>query len=61
MNRLPFNVIMDHENNTLTIRREFEAVHQLVWDCYTGSGLSGQWFGHKPLAAKTQSMDIRNR
>jgi uncharacterized protein YndB with AHSA1/START domain len=56
---LLFDFIVNKENNTLTIRREFAAHRQLVWDCHTNSNLLSQWFAPKPLIAKTKSMDFR--
>ncbi|MEP6467421.1 MAG: SRPBCC domain-containing protein [Parafilimonas sp.] len=60
MNNLQFEFLVDKENNTLTIRREFNASRQLVWDCYTKKELLGQWFAPKPLTTKTKSMDFKN-
>lgn len=60
MNRLLFDFLVDKENNPLTIRREFEAGRQLVWDCYTKQELLDQWFAPKPFVTKTKSMDFRN-
>lgn len=60
MNRLQFDFLVNKDNNTLTIRREFEAERQLVWDCYTKQELLDQWFAPKPLKTKTKSMDFRN-
>lgn len=57
---LKFDFLVDKEKNTLTIRREFRADRQLVWDAYTKSELLEQWFAPKPLSAKTKSMDFRN-
>lgn len=56
---LQFDFIADREKNTLTIRREFAAERQLVWDCYTKSELLDRWFAPKPLTTKTKSMDFR--
>ncbi|SEV90983.1 Uncharacterized conserved protein YndB, AHSA1/START domain [Chitinophaga sp. YR573] len=56
---LQFDFIADKEKNTLTIRREFLANRQLVWDCYTKSELLDQWFAPAPLATKTKSMEFR--
>lgn len=58
-NNLHFDFIADKEKNTLTIRREFLAGRQLVWDCYTKSELLDRWFAPKPLTTKTKSMDFR--
>ena len=49
---------MDKEKNTITVRREFAANRQLVWDCHTKSELLEQWFAPKPYIAKTKSMDF---
>ena len=57
-NNLYFDFIADKANNTLTIKREFLAGRQLVWDCYTKSELLDQWFAPKPLATKTKSMNF---
>lgn len=59
MNRLQFDFIADKEKNTLTVRREFRAGRQLVWDCYTKQELLDQWFAPKPMTTKTKSMDFR--
>lgn len=56
---LQFDFLVDREDNTLTIKREFAANRQLVWDCYTKSELLDQWFAPKPLTTKTKSMDFR--
>ncbi|WP_233276816.1 SRPBCC family protein [Mucilaginibacter paludis] len=49
---LQFDFIADKEKNKLTIRREFLATRQLVWDCYTKSELLNQWFAPKPFTTK---------
>jgi uncharacterized protein YndB with AHSA1/START domain len=56
---LQFDFVADKEKNTLTIRREFMANRQLVWDCYTKQELLDQWFAPKPLTTRTKSMDFR--
>lgn len=56
---LQFDFEADKVKNTLTIRREFLAGRQLVWDCYTKKELLDQWFAPKPLTTKTKSMDFR--
>lgn len=56
---LQFDFIVDKESNQLTLRREFWADRQLVWDCYTKSELLNQWFAPKPMTTKTKSMDFR--
>lgn len=56
---LQFDFFVDKQNNTLTIRREFRANRQRVWDCYTQSELLNQWFAPKPFTTRTKSMDFR--
>ena len=56
---LQFDFLVDKEKNTLTIKREFAAKRQMVWDCYTKSELLDRWFAPKPLTTKTKSMDFR--
>ncbi|GAB3988248.1 SRPBCC domain-containing protein [Spirosoma daeguense] len=58
MSNVQFDFLVDRENNTMTIRREFRANRQLVWDAYTKSELLERWFAPKPLTTKTKSMDF---
>ncbi|OSZ82682.1 ATPase [Chitinophagaceae bacterium IBVUCB1] len=60
MNNLQFDFLVNKENNTLTVVREFAAGRQLVWDCHTKSELLEQWFAPKPFTAKTKSMNFDN-
>src|SRR6476620_8191415 len=60
MNKLQFDFLVDKENNTLTIKREFAAERQLVWDCHTKQEHLDKWFAPKPLTTKTKSMDFSN-
>ena len=57
--KLRFDFLVDKEKKTMTIRREYDAKQQLVWDCHTKSELLNQWFAPKPLTTKTKSMDFR--
>ncbi len=54
-----FEFVADKKKNTLTVRREFAAGRQLVWDAYTRSELLDQWFAPKPMTTKTGHMDFR--
>ena len=56
---LRFDFIADMQTSTLTVRREFAAGRQLVWDCYTKRELLDQWYAPKPLTTKTKSFDFR--
>lgn len=56
---LKFEFVADKEQNTLSIKREFAASRQLVWNCHTKSELLDQWFAPKPFTTKTKSMEFR--
>lgn len=55
---LQFDFLVDKDKNTITVKREFAADRQLVWDCYTKSELLDRWFAPKPFTTKTKSMDF---
>lgn len=55
---LQFDFLINKENNTMTVRREFLANRRLVWDCYTKSELLNQWFAPEPFTTKTKSMNF---
>lgn len=54
-----FDFAADTVDATLTIRREFAASRQLVWDCHTRSELLDRWFAPKPLTTRTAHMEFR--
>ena len=56
---LQFVFDVNRDNNTLVIKREFEAGRQLVWDCYTKSELLDQWFAPEPFKTRTKHMDFK--
>lgn len=56
---LTFDFTVDKTTNTVTLKKEFAAKRQLVWDCHTKSELLDQWFAPKPMTAKTKHMDFR--
>jgi uncharacterized protein YndB with AHSA1/START domain len=60
MPKLHYDFIVDKENNTLTVQREFQAGRQLVWDAWTKAELLDQWFAPPPFTTKTKSMDFRD-
>lgn len=57
-NTMQFDFLVDKEKNTLTIKREFAANRQLVWDCHTKSELLDRWFAPKPFTTKTKFMNF---
>ena len=56
---LRFEFVVDRNERTLTVIREFAASRQLVWACHTKSDLLDRWFAPKPLTTKTRHMDFR--
>lgn len=56
---LQFDFIVNKENNTVNVKREFAADLQLVWDAWTKPELLDQWWAPKPYQTKTVSMDFR--
>jgi uncharacterized protein YndB with AHSA1/START domain len=57
--KLQFDFIVDKKNNTMTVRREFAADRQLVWDAYTKKELLEQWFAPQPFTVKTKHMSFK--
>jgi len=56
---LQFDFVLDKANSNITVRRQFAAKRQLVWDCHTKQELLDQWFAPKPLTTKTKHMEFR--
>lgn len=56
---LEFEFLVNKEENTITIKREFDAELSLVWDAYTKSEILDQWWAPKPWKARTKKMDFR--
>jgi PhnB protein len=58
-NNLLFNFIINKENNTVNVEREFAANLDRVWDAWTKPEILDQWWAPKPYKAVTKSMDFR--
>ena len=64
MNNLPtgprglFDFILDKENKTVFITREFDAALSLVWDAFTKPEILDQWVAPKPWLSKTKYMNF---
>ncbi|HWK57027.1 MAG TPA: SRPBCC domain-containing protein [Parapedobacter sp.] len=54
-----FDFIVNKENNTIRITREFDASLELVWQAWTTPELLDQWWGPQPWRAETKTMDFR--
>ena len=50
---------VNRENNTITVKRQFNADVSMVWDAFTKSEILDQWWAPKPWKTKTKSMDFR--
>ena len=55
---LQFDFLVDKAKNIITVKREFKANRQLVWDAYTKSDILDQWFAPKPFTTKTKEMSF---
>ena len=49
-----FDFIVDNQNNTINIKREFAADRPTVWDCYTKSEILDQWWMPMPWKSRTK-------
>src|SRR6266550_2631646 len=59
MSNLQFDFLVDRENKTITVKKEFAAEVSLVWDAFTKQELLDQWWGPKPWKAVTKSMEFK--
>ncbi|HET9431891.1 MAG TPA: SRPBCC domain-containing protein, partial [Chitinophagaceae bacterium] len=56
---LLFDFTVNKDNNTIDVKREFNANLELVWKAWTTAELLDQWWGPKPWKAETKTMDFR--
>lgn len=56
---LQFDFLVDQDNHRITVKREFAAGRQLVWDCHTKRELLDRWFAPKPLTTRTKHMEFK--
>jgi len=56
---LLFEFTVNKENNTVNIKREFDAEVAVVWDAWTKPEILDQWWAPKPYRTQTKSMDFR--
>jgi len=57
---LQFDFLVDKQKSSITVKREFAAKRQLVWDCHTKRELLDQWFAPKSLITKTKHMEFKD-
>jgi len=55
---LLFDFLIDKENKTITVHKEFEAGIQLVWDAWTKADILDQWWAPLPYRNETISMNF---
>ena len=58
-NNLLFDFIVNKENNTIRVNREFDANLKLVWQAWTTAEILDQWWAPKPFHNKTKILDFR--
>jgi uncharacterized protein YndB with AHSA1/START domain len=56
---LLFDFIVNKENNTVNVTREFDANVAMVWEAWTNPEILDQWWAPKPWKTETVSMDFR--
>jgi PhnB protein len=56
---LKFDFIVNKENNTVNVVREFAANLELVWEAWTNPEILDLWWAPKPYKTRTKSMDFR--
>ncbi|MBX3254883.1 MAG: SRPBCC domain-containing protein [Chitinophagaceae bacterium] len=55
---LLFDFTVNKENNTVNIKREFNADRELVWEAWTNPEILDQWWAPKPYSSKTKYMNF---
>lgn len=56
---LKFDFIVNKENNTVNVKREFAAKLDLVWEAWTNPEILDLWWAPTPYKTRTKSMDFR--
>jgi len=56
---LKFDFTVDRENKTITVKREFAANLDLVWEAWTNPEILDQWWKQKNHRTQTKSMDFK--
>lgn len=56
---LLFDFTVNKENNTVNIKREFDADRELVWEAWTNPEILDQWWAPQPYKSKTKIMDLK--
>ncbi|KFF06260.1 SRPBCC family protein [Flavobacterium reichenbachii] len=56
---LEMDFIVDKENNTVNVKREFNAPLSNVWAAWTEAKILDQWWAPAPWKSRTKSMDFK--
>lgn len=56
---LAFDFLVNKENNTILVTREFAAPLPLVWDAYTKPEILDLWWAPKPWKTETKTMEFK--
>lgn len=56
---LLFDFSVNKENNTIHVKREFNAHLELVWQAWTTAEWLDQWWAPKPYRNKTKSLEFK--
>ncbi|MCC6818700.1 MAG: SRPBCC domain-containing protein, partial [Bacteroidia bacterium] len=57
---LQFDFTVNKEQNTIHVKREFNANIEFVWEAWTNPEILDQWWAPKPYKTRTKSMDFRD-
>jgi uncharacterized protein YndB with AHSA1/START domain len=56
---LEMDFSVNKENNTITVKKAFDAALPLVWQAYTDPEILDKWWAPKPWKAQTKVMDFK--
>ncbi len=56
---LQFDFTVNKENNTIVVKRDFDANLEMVWKAWTDPEILDLWWAPKPFQTKTKFMDFR--
>lgn len=54
-----FDFSVNKENNTIVVKREFDAGLELVWKAWTTAELLDQWWAPRPYRLATKSLELK--
>ena len=56
---LKFDFVVNKDNNTIVVKREFADDLELYWQAWTTAEILDQWWAPEPCKAETKTMDFR--